>query len=75
MRCNSEAVQGGNRQRRMIGKAYANPLVKLYKYEDVQAPAQCAGYRVSKISQRIEEGLQSQFSLADYQCHLLLQWT
>lgn len=27
------------------------------------APAQCAGYRMSKVSQRIEEGPQSQFPL------------
>ena len=65
MRLNPEAVQGGKGQRRMIGKAYANPLVKLHKYQDVQVPTQCAGYRMSKISQRIEEGQQSQFPLAN----------
>jgi len=64
VRLNSEAVQGGKGQRRMIGKAYGSTLVQLYKYQDVQAPTQCAGYRMSKISQRMEEGPQSQFPLA-----------
>lgn len=65
MRLNSDAVQGGKGQRRMTGKACANPLVKLYEGQDVRAPAQCAGYRMSEISQRTEEGPQSQFPLAN----------